>query len=142
MQKRIGALIKDIPKHGRDDSMLVGTYHAIASLLMRRDAAGFGLSGPNFTTLDEDDANSLMKSAFRECDVKPGDYVTPARVRAALSFALNKRMELEVHFRRRVPRKMPTGRLTLQMVPEAQEDRQRPRLRRPACPLGTPVGGR
>jgi len=98
MQKRIGALIKDIPKHGRDDSMLVGTYHALASLLLRRDAAGFGLAGSNFTTLDEDDANSLMKSAFRECDIKPGDYVTPAKVRAALSFALNKRIALEVHF--------------------------------------------
>ena len=63
MQKRIGALIKDIPKQGREDAMLVGTYHALASLLLRRDAAGFGLSGSNFTTLDEDDANSLMKSA-------------------------------------------------------------------------------
>jgi len=98
MQKRIGALIKDIPKHGRDDAMLVGTYHAIASLLMRRDAAGFGLSGSNFTTLDEDDANSLMKSAFRECDIKPGDKVTPARIRSALSFAVNKRISLEEHF--------------------------------------------
>ena len=98
MQKRIGALIRDIPKHGRDDSMLVGTYHAIASMLLRRDAPGFGLSGANFTTLDEDDANSLMKSAFRECDIKPGDSVTPAKVRAALSFALNKRIALEIHF--------------------------------------------
>src|ERR1700744_262169 len=44
MQKRIGSLIKDIPKDGRDDAMLVGTYHAIASLLIRRDAKGFGLS--------------------------------------------------------------------------------------------------
>jgi DNA helicase-2/ATP-dependent DNA helicase PcrA len=98
MQKRIGTLIKDIPKHGRDDTMLVGTYHAIASLLLRRDAVGFGLSGSNFTTLDEDDANSLMKSAFRECGITPGDYVTPAKVRAALSFALNKRLLLEEHF--------------------------------------------
>ena len=100
MQKRIGALIKDIPKQGKDDAMLVGTYHALASLLLRRDAAGFGLAGSNFTTLDEDDANSLMKSAFRECDVKPGDSVTPAKVRAALSFALNKQITMEVHFQR------------------------------------------
>jgi len=99
MQKRIGALIKDIPKHGKDDAMLVGTYHALSSLLLRRDAKGFGLSGSNFTTLDEDDANSLMKSAFRECDVKPGDNVTPSKVRAALSYTLNKRMDLETHFR-------------------------------------------
>jgi DNA helicase II / ATP-dependent DNA helicase PcrA len=98
MQKRIGALIKDIPTHGKDDAMLVGTYHALASLLLRRDAKAFGLSGSNFTTLDEDDANSLMKSAFRECDVKPGDSVTPAKVRAALSYSLNKRIALETHF--------------------------------------------
>ena len=99
MQKRIVALIRDVPQQGRDDAMLVGTYHAIASLLLRRDASGFGLSGSNFTTLDEDDANSLMKSAFRECEIKPGDRVTPARVRAALSFAVNKRLPLEEHFR-------------------------------------------
>src|ERR1700733_6588694 len=49
MQKRIGGLIKDIPKHGADDKMLVGTYHAIASLLLRRDAVAFGLAGANFT---------------------------------------------------------------------------------------------
>src|ERR1700744_1392753 len=41
MQKRIGALIKDIPKQGKDDAMLVGTYHSLASLLLRRDALGF-----------------------------------------------------------------------------------------------------
>src|ERR1700677_431189 len=98
MQKRIGALIRDIPKHGRADARLVGTYHSIASLLIRRDAVGFGLSGSNFTTLDEDDADSLMKSAFRECDIKPGDNVTPAKVRGALSYSLNKRISLEEHF--------------------------------------------
>lgn len=99
MQKRIATLIKDVPKKGTDDAMLVGTYHAIASQLLRRDTAGFGLKGTNFTTLTEDDANSLMKSAFRECDIKPGDKVTPSTVRAALSYALNKRMAVETHFR-------------------------------------------
>jgi len=99
MQKRIGALIKDIPKQSSDDTMLVGTYHALASQLLRKDAKGFGLAGSNFTTLTEDDANSLMKSAFRECDVNPGDNVTPAKVRAALSFALNKQIDLDVHFK-------------------------------------------
>ena len=99
MQKRVGALIGDIPRHGREDAMLVGTYHAIASMLIRRDAAGFGMAGRNFTTLDEDDATSLMKSAFRECDIKPGNFLTPARVRAALSFAVNKRIPLGEHFK-------------------------------------------
>jgi len=99
MQKRVATLIQDIPKHGKDDTMLVGTYHAIASLLLRREAKDFGLGGANFTTLDEDDAGSLMKSAFRECDIKPGDSVTPARVRSALSYALNKRIPMEEHFR-------------------------------------------
>ncbi len=98
MQKRVGALIGDVPKQNREDAMLVGTYHAIASLLIRRDAAGFGLTRSTFTTLDEDDAGSLMKSAFRECEVKPGESVTPARVRAALSFAVNKQIPLPEHF--------------------------------------------
>jgi DNA helicase-2/ATP-dependent DNA helicase PcrA len=98
MQKRIGGLIGDVPKHGREDAMLIGTYHALASLLLRRDAAGFGLAGRNFTTLDEDDAASLMKAAFRECEITPGDFLTPAKVRAALSFAVNKRLLLADHF--------------------------------------------
>jgi DNA helicase-2/ATP-dependent DNA helicase PcrA len=99
MQKRVGALIGDVPKHGREDSMLVGTYHALASLLIRRDAVGFGLARSNFTTLDEDDAASLMKSAFRECDIKPAGQVSPAKVRAALSFAINKQIPLGEHFK-------------------------------------------
>src|ERR1700735_5192450 len=103
MQKRIGALIKDVAKQGKDDTMLVGTYHAIASQLLRREAKEFGLGGSNFTTLDEDDANSLMKSAFRECDVTPGENVTPAKVRAAISYALNKRIPLEEHFGEQFP---------------------------------------
>jgi len=98
MQKRIGLLIGDVPRDGREDTMLIGTYHALASLLIRRDAAGFGLAGRNFTTLDEDDASSLMKAAFRECDITPGDFLTPAKVRAALSFAVNKRLPLPDHF--------------------------------------------
>ena len=43
MQKRISMLIGDVPKDGREDTMLIGTYHALASLLIRRDAEGFGL---------------------------------------------------------------------------------------------------
>ena len=98
MQKRISALTGDVPRHGREDAMLIGTYHALASLLIRRDAAGFGLARSNFTTLDEDDAASLMKSAFRECEIKPANFLTPARVRGALSFAVNKRIPLGEHF--------------------------------------------
>ena len=98
MQKRISGLIGDVPKDGREDTMLIGTYHALASLLIRRDAAGFGQRGRNFTTLDEDDAASLMKAAFRECDVAAGDALSPAKVRAALSFAVNKRLSTAKHF--------------------------------------------
>lgn len=98
MQKRVGSLIGDVPKQGREDAMLVGTYHALASLLIRRDATGFGLARSSFTTLDEDDAASLMKSAFREAGVKPAEFVTPAKIRAALSFAINKQIPLDKHF--------------------------------------------
>ncbi len=98
MQKRISGLIGDVPKDGREDTMLIGTYHSLASLLIRRDATGFGLAGRNFTTLDEDDAASLMKAAFRECGITAGDVLSPAKVRAALSFAVNKRLSLGKHF--------------------------------------------
>jgi DNA helicase-2/ATP-dependent DNA helicase PcrA len=98
MQRRVGALIGDVPKQNREDAMQVGTYHAISSLLIRRDAVGFGLARSNFTTLDEDDASSLMKSAYRECGIKPAEFVAPAKVRSALSLAVNKRIALAEHF--------------------------------------------
>jgi DNA helicase-2/ATP-dependent DNA helicase PcrA len=98
MQKRISALIGDVPKQSREDTMLVGTYHALASLLIRRDAEGFGLSGRNFTTLDEEDAASLMKAASRECGMTSGDVLSPAKVRSALSYAVNKQLPLNEYF--------------------------------------------
>jgi DNA helicase-2/ATP-dependent DNA helicase PcrA len=98
MQKRISALIGDVPKESREDTMLVGTYHALASLLIRRDAEGFGLSGRNFTTLDEEDAASLMKAASRECGMTSGDVLSPAKVRSALSYAVNKQLPLREYF--------------------------------------------
>jgi DNA helicase-2/ATP-dependent DNA helicase PcrA len=98
MQKRISALIGDVPKESREDTMLVGTYHALASLLIRRDANGFGLSGRNFTTLDEEDAASLMKAASRECGMTSGDVLSPAKVRSALSYAVNKQIPLGEYF--------------------------------------------
>jgi DNA helicase-2/ATP-dependent DNA helicase PcrA len=98
MQKRISALIGDVPKENREDTMLVGTYHALASLLIRRDAVGFGLAGRNFTTLDEEDAASLMKAASRECGMTAGDVLSPAKVRSALSFAVNKQLPLGDYF--------------------------------------------
>ncbi len=100
--------------------MLVGTYHAIASLLLRRDATAFGLSGANFTTLDEDDANSLMKSAFRECDIKPGDSVTPAKVRARALLLAQQTHRARDPFPARVPRERRPRPHPRQVVSQAQ----------------------
>lgn len=97
MQKRVSALLADRSKEDLGPAMLVGTYHALSSQIIRRDAKPFGLTSNNFTTLDEDDASSLMKSAFRECDIVSGDSLSPPALRAAISYALNKQIPVDKH---------------------------------------------
>jgi len=87
MQKRISALIGDVPKQSREDTMLVAPTTPSPACSSGATPLAFGMSGRNFTTLDEDDAASLMKAAFRECSMTAGDTLSPAKVRAALSFA-------------------------------------------------------
>jgi len=72
----------------------IGTYHAIASKLIRFDPAGFGLKDRNFTILDQSDALGIMRSAFRITGHKPKSPLTPANLLGIRSFAVNTRKPL------------------------------------------------
>lgn len=90
MRSRVEALLKGRPRAGEADALTVGTYHAVASAVMREDAAGFGLRDGRYTTIDDGESQSIWRSALRECGVQPKSALfAPERLRGAYSFARN-----------------------------------------------------
>lgn len=90
MSKRVERLLADLPPKDKNDRLAVGTYHAIASILLRQDAEGFGLNNRNFSTLDESEAHSIWKSSLKQCghNTKSALHV-PARLHSLYSLARN-----------------------------------------------------
>lgn len=90
MRSRVEALLKGRARAGEADALTVGTYHAVASAVMREDAAGFGLRDGHYTTIDDGESQSIWRSALRECGVQPKSALfAPERLRGAYSFARN-----------------------------------------------------
>ncbi len=90
MAKRIENLIAHVPKASAKDKLAVGTYHAIASLLLRAEGAAFGLTNNHFSTLDESECQSIWKSALKQCGIpsKSANFV-PNRLQQMLSLCRN-----------------------------------------------------
>jgi DNA helicase-2/ATP-dependent DNA helicase PcrA len=90
MGARVENLVKTVPKKSAGDTLTVGTYHAVASTLFRKDAAGFGLLNNSFTTLDESEAQSIWKAAFKQCGLETKSALhVPGKLLAFYSFARN-----------------------------------------------------
>ncbi len=98
MATRIEKLIADVPRKSPLDKLSVGTYHAIASLLLRAEAEKFGLTNNNFSTLDESECQSVWKSALKQCglDTKSSLFV-PGKLHQLYSLARNTCTSLEEH---------------------------------------------
>ncbi|MEM1059698.1 MAG: ATP-dependent helicase [Verrucomicrobiota bacterium] len=90
MSRRVERLLAGLPPQDPQDRLAVGTYHAIASILLRSDAEGFGLPNRNFSTLDESEAQSIWKSALKQCghNAKSALHV-PGRLHGLYSLARN-----------------------------------------------------
>ena len=90
MGKRIEKLIQDVPKSSLQDTLTIGTYHAVAGILLRKEAKGFGLPHKTFTTIDESEANSIWKSALKQIGLtsKSALYV-PDRLNSLYSYSRN-----------------------------------------------------
>ena len=99
MSSRIEKIISDIPRESAQDKLSVGTYHAIASLLLRADAPKFGLANHTFSTLDESECQSVWKSALKQCglDSKSSLFV-PGKLQQMYSLARNTCSPVEEHF--------------------------------------------
>jgi len=90
MAKRIENLIQGIPRHGKSDALTVGTYHAVASLLLRKEGKAFGLSNNTFSTIDESEGQSIWKSALKQCGLTSKSALfVPNRLQQMLSLCRN-----------------------------------------------------
>jgi DNA helicase-2/ATP-dependent DNA helicase PcrA len=72
-----------------DEFPAIGTYHAIASALIRENPRGYGFSRGTFTLLDKSDASHVMGMAFGAAQIKKGELVKPSSVLETLSYCLN-----------------------------------------------------
>lgn len=72
----------------------IGTYHAIASKLIRMDPIGFGMKDRNFTILDQSDSLGLVRSAFRITGYKAKAPLAPAKILSIRSYSVNTRKSL------------------------------------------------
>jgi DNA helicase-2/ATP-dependent DNA helicase PcrA len=90
MASRLEGLTKQIPKQSPKDAVMTGTYHAVASLLFRADAAGFGLLNNAFTTLDESESQSIWKAAFKQAGIETKSALhVPGKLQSYYSLARN-----------------------------------------------------
>ncbi|HEY8965421.1 MAG TPA: UvrD-helicase domain-containing protein, partial [Candidatus Methylacidiphilales bacterium] len=90
MAKRIEGLIAHVPRHGKGDTLTVGTYHAVASILLRSEGKAFGLANNTFSTLDESECQSIWKSALKQCGIESKMALfVPNRLQQMLSFSRN-----------------------------------------------------
>jgi DNA helicase-2/ATP-dependent DNA helicase PcrA len=90
MAKRIEKLIAHIPKKGAQDKITLGTYHAVASVLLRKEGKKFGLNNNQFSTIDESEGQSIWKSALKQCGIESKSALfVPNRLQQMLSLCRN-----------------------------------------------------
>ena len=82
MESRVEDLLGEKPK-----GLWLGTFHAICARILRREADHLPF-GSNFVIYDEDDQQSLVKTAIRELNIDEKMY-KPASIRNVISAAKN-----------------------------------------------------
>lgn len=96
---RVEALLKHYPT-----GLWAGTFHSIANRLLRQLGSQHEY-GANFSILDEDDAQDLIKLCVKE--IAPSKthvrFPSPSVIKAALSYVLNARLTVEEVLERRHP---------------------------------------
>jgi DNA helicase-2/ATP-dependent DNA helicase PcrA len=88
MESRLENLLGEKPQ-----GIWLGTFHAICARILRRESEQLPFSS-NFVIYDEDDQQSLVKTALRELNIDEKMY-KPASVRGAISTAKNNMQQPE-----------------------------------------------
>jgi DNA helicase-2/ATP-dependent DNA helicase PcrA len=89
MRERVARLV------GGAEQMWVGTFHATAVRMLRRDAERLGLPR-SFTIFDEDDSRAALKRAMEELRLDPKKY-PPPMIANAISRAKNELVSPEAY---------------------------------------------
>lgn len=89
-----------------------GTFHSLGNRLLRKNAHLIGYT-PNFTILDSDDSQQLVKSVLADLNIKPDKYFPKADlIRDIISFAYNSQKPidevLQDRYRQIAPELTPT----------------------------------
>jgi DNA helicase-2/ATP-dependent DNA helicase PcrA len=93
MSQRVQALLRQSGCLPDPNAILAGTYHAVASHLMRRRPADFGLRDARFTVLDDSEQQSLWKTALKQCghNTKSPEWI-PTKIAETYSLARNRQL--------------------------------------------------
>jgi DNA helicase-2/ATP-dependent DNA helicase PcrA len=85
-------------ENGEPYRVAVGTYHLVASKLIRIDQAGFGLGDGRFITLDDEGSTALWQAAFRSMGIMPRqDKYAAFEMKEAVSYCINTRTDFKSH---------------------------------------------
>lgn len=101
MLNRVALLLK-----GKDlKGLWGGTFHHVANLILRKFAPLIGYKA-NFTILDEEDSESLIKICLRDLNIniKERRYPTPAVLKDLISYAKNSEKKLKEVIEMKHPR--------------------------------------
>lgn len=84
MKERVSQLIANSPKLIPNSHLpWIGTFHALGVYILRQDGQHIDIPR-NFSILDEDDAQSIIKRALKKFDLDPKQF-QPSRIRSVIS---------------------------------------------------------
>ncbi len=90
MARRVEGLVASVPRRGPEDQLTVGTYHAVALVILRKEGKAYGFASNAFTTIDESECHSIWKSALKQCGFAAQSKIfVPSRLHALYSLARN-----------------------------------------------------
>jgi DNA helicase-2/ATP-dependent DNA helicase PcrA len=80
---------------GTASRIAAGTYHLVASKLIRHDHQGFGITDSRFITLDDEGTTSLWQNAFKSRGIMPRQEKYIAReLKEIISYGVNTRANI------------------------------------------------
>ncbi len=116
MLARVEALVGD-----RAHGIWGGTFHAVASRILRVAASAFGYAS-SFSILDQEDARALVKAVMKEMGIDPKGrrFPSPAVVQDLLSYARNVGKPVEVVLQERYAHLGPIAKELLEIARQYQ----------------------
>ncbi|MBI3627063.1 UvrD-helicase domain-containing protein, partial [Candidatus Uhrbacteria bacterium] len=110
---------------GRTKGLWGGTFHHLGNRLLRMNSAVIGYP-PNFTILDSDDSQQLVKSVLGDLNIKPDKYFPkPDLIRDIISFAYNSQKPIDEVILDRYRQLSPDIISTLQTINQQYQSKKR-----------------